>query len=87
MVAEGALMLLAGKHRAAAAAVGALLATGSLCTRFAVYHAGRASAIDPLHLGAAAGTGSAARPAGRHEVTGARKERAFPGVWTAFTPL
>ena len=49
MVAEGALMLLAGKHRAAAAAVGALLATGSLCTRFAVYHAGRASAIDPRY--------------------------------------
>ena len=49
MVAGGALMLLAGKHRAAAAAAGALLAAGSLCTRFAVYHAGRASATDPRY--------------------------------------
>ena len=28
-----------------------------------------------------------AGPACRHELTEARKERAFPGVWTAFTPL
>jgi formate-dependent nitrite reductase membrane component NrfD len=49
MLAGGALMLLAGKHRTGAAAAGALLAAGSLCTRFAVYHAGRASAADPRY--------------------------------------
>jgi len=30
---------------------------------------------------------SAWRPACRHEASGARKERLFPGFWTAFTPL
>jgi hypothetical protein len=48
-LAGGALMLLAGRNRAGAIGAGALLATGSLCTRFAVYHAGRASAADPRY--------------------------------------
>jgi formate-dependent nitrite reductase membrane component NrfD len=42
-----ALMALAGRRRAGAVAAGALLLTGSLCQRFAVYHAGKASAADP----------------------------------------
>jgi Polysulfide reductase len=42
-----ALMLLAGRKRAGAVAAGALLTAGSWCTRFAVYHAGKASAADP----------------------------------------
>jgi hypothetical protein len=47
--AGGALMLLAGRNRAGAIAAGALLAAGSWCTRFAVYHAGKASAADPKY--------------------------------------
>jgi polysulfide reductase-like protein len=49
MLAGGALMLLAGRSRAGAIAAGALLAAGSWCTRFAVYHAGKASAADPRY--------------------------------------
>jgi polysulfide reductase-like protein len=49
MLAGGALMLLAGRNRAGAVAAGALLAAGSWCTRFAVYHAGKASAADPTY--------------------------------------
>jgi polysulfide reductase-like protein len=48
-LAGGALMLLAGRNRVGAAAAGALLAGGSWCTRFAVYHAGKASAADPTY--------------------------------------
>jgi hypothetical protein len=48
-LAGGALMLLAGRNRAGAIAAGALLAAGSWCTRFAVYHAGKASAADPTY--------------------------------------
>jgi formate-dependent nitrite reductase membrane component NrfD len=44
-----ALLLLGGRTRVGAVAAGALLATGSWCTRFAVYHAGRASAADPTY--------------------------------------
>jgi polysulfide reductase-like protein len=48
-LAGGALMLLGGRNRAGAIAAGVLLATGSLCTRFAVYHAGKRSAADPTY--------------------------------------
>jgi hypothetical protein len=48
-LAGGTLMLLAGRNRAGAVAGGALLAAGSWCTRFAVYHAGKASAADPKY--------------------------------------
>ena len=44
-----ALMVFAGRRRAGAIAAGALLLTGSLCERFAVYHAGKQSARDPHH--------------------------------------
>ena len=44
-----ALMALAGRRREGAAAAGTLLLTGSLCKRFAVYHAGKQSARDPHH--------------------------------------
>jgi hypothetical protein len=43
------LMLLGGRSRTGASAAGVLLAAGSWCTRFAVYHAGRASAADPKY--------------------------------------
>jgi hypothetical protein len=43
------LMLAAGRTRAGTAAAGTLLAAGSWCTRFAVYHAGKASAADPRY--------------------------------------
>ena len=48
-VAGTALMAFAGKRRVGALAAGALLLTGSLCERFAVYHAGKQSARDPRH--------------------------------------
>jgi hypothetical protein len=48
-LAGGALLLLAGRNRAGAVAAGALLAAGSWCTRFAVFHAGKASAADPRY--------------------------------------
>jgi hypothetical protein len=48
-LAGGALMLLAGRNRVGAIAAGTLLAAGSWCTRFAVYHAGKASAADPKY--------------------------------------
>jgi hypothetical protein len=48
-LAGGALMLLAGRSRARAVSAGALLAAGSWCTRFAVFHAGKASAADPRY--------------------------------------
>ncbi|TML94633.1 MAG: polysulfide reductase [Actinobacteria bacterium] len=44
-----AVMLLAGRTRVGAAVAGTLLATGSWCTRFAVYHAGKTSAGDPAY--------------------------------------
>jgi hypothetical protein len=44
-----ALMALAGRRRVGAVAAGALLLSGSLCQRFAVYHAGKQSARDPHH--------------------------------------
>lgn len=43
------LMARAGRHRTGAVAAGTLLLTGSLCKRFAVYHAGKQSARDPHH--------------------------------------
>ncbi|WP_233517600.1 NrfD/PsrC family molybdoenzyme membrane anchor subunit [Geodermatophilus marinus] len=43
------LTLLAGRRRAGAVAAGALLAAGSLLTRFGVYEAGMASARDPKY--------------------------------------
>jgi hypothetical protein len=43
------LMARAGRHRIGAVAAGTLLLTGSLCKRFAVYHAGKQSARDPHH--------------------------------------
>jgi len=48
-LAGSALMALAGRRRVGAVAAGALLLTGSLCNRFAVYHAGKQSARDPHH--------------------------------------
>jgi len=48
-LAGSALMALAGRRRVGAIAAGALLLTGSLCNRFAVYHAGKQSARDPHH--------------------------------------
>jgi formate-dependent nitrite reductase membrane component NrfD len=42
-----ALMALAGRRRAGAVTAGTLLLAGSLCERFAVYHAGKISAADP----------------------------------------
>jgi formate-dependent nitrite reductase membrane component NrfD len=44
-----ALMALAGRRRAGAVVAGSLLLAGSLCERFAVYHAGKQSARDPRH--------------------------------------
>jgi len=44
-----ALMALAGRRRVGAVAAGALLCTGALLERFAVYHAGKASALDPRY--------------------------------------
>jgi hypothetical protein len=44
-----ALMLLAGRTRVGAAVAGTLLAGGSWCTRFAVFHAGKTSAADPAY--------------------------------------
>src|SRR5690606_29868671 len=43
--------LLAGGHRRGAAACGLALLAGSLCTRFAVFEAGRTSARDPKYTG------------------------------------
>ena len=49
-VAGAALTLTAGRrHRVGAAVGGALLAAGSWCTRFAVFHAGQQSAADPRY--------------------------------------
>jgi Polysulphide reductase, NrfD len=48
-LAGAALMGLAGRRRAGAIAAGALLCAGSLLERFAVYHAGKASARDPRY--------------------------------------
>jgi Polysulphide reductase, NrfD len=48
-LAGAALMAFAGRRRAGAVAAGSLLLAGSLCERFAVYHAGKQSARDPLH--------------------------------------
>ena len=48
-LAGSALIALAGRRRVGAVAAGALLLTGSLCNRFAVYHAGKQSARDPHH--------------------------------------
>src|SRR5207244_3778873 len=47
--AGAALMALAGRRRVGAVAAGALLCTGALLERFAVYHAGKASALDPRY--------------------------------------
>ena len=44
-----ALMALAGRRRVGAVVAGALLCTGALMERFAVYHAGKASARDPRY--------------------------------------
>jgi hypothetical protein len=42
------LMAVAGRRRARAIFAGSLLAAGAWCERFAVYHAGKQSAADPL---------------------------------------
>jgi formate-dependent nitrite reductase membrane component NrfD len=44
-----ALMALAGKRRVGAVAAGSLLLAGSLCQRFAIYHAGKQSTRNPHH--------------------------------------
>lgn len=44
-----ALMLAAGRTRIGAVAAGTLMAAGSWCTRFGVYHAGKSSATDPTY--------------------------------------
>jgi hypothetical protein len=44
-----ALMALSGRRRLGAAAAGGLLLAGSWCQRFAVFHAGKASAADPTY--------------------------------------
>jgi hypothetical protein len=46
--AGAALMVVAGRRRLGAIAAGSLLAAGAWCERFAVYHAGKQSAADPL---------------------------------------
>jgi Polysulphide reductase, NrfD len=46
--AGGALMALVGRRRMGAIAGGSLLVAGAACERFAVYHAGKQSAADPL---------------------------------------
>jgi polysulfide reductase-like protein len=48
-VAGTALMAVAGRRRAGAVAAGGLLLAGSWCKRFAVYHAGKTSALDPTY--------------------------------------
>jgi formate-dependent nitrite reductase membrane component NrfD len=48
-VAGTALMALAGRRRLGACGAGILLCAGSLCQRFAVLHAGKASARDPRY--------------------------------------
>jgi hypothetical protein len=48
-VAGTALTLVGRHHRALAAVAGGLLAAGSLAERFAVFHAGKASARDPRY--------------------------------------
>jgi polysulfide reductase-like protein len=48
-VAGGLLMALTGHRRLGAIASGALLCTGALAQRFAVFHAGKASARDPRY--------------------------------------
>jgi formate-dependent nitrite reductase membrane component NrfD len=48
-VAGTALMAAAGRRRVGAVVAGTLLLAGSLCERFAVYHAGKQSARDPRH--------------------------------------
>jgi hypothetical protein len=47
--AGAALTVVAGRRRAGAVAAGALLAAGSLLTRFGVFDAGMASARDPKY--------------------------------------
>jgi formate-dependent nitrite reductase membrane component NrfD len=46
--AGGLLMAAAGRRRVGAIVAGSLLAAGAFCERFAVYHAGKQSAADPL---------------------------------------
>jgi len=46
--AGGALMAVAGRRRLGAMVAGSLLVAGAACERFAVYHAGKQSAADPL---------------------------------------
>lgn len=47
--AGAALMAVGGRSRAGVTVAGAMLVAGSWCTRFAVYHAGKASAADPRY--------------------------------------
>jgi hypothetical protein len=49
-LAGAAVMLVAGKSRPGAVMAGALLAAGSWCERFSVFHAGKASASDPRYI-------------------------------------
>jgi hypothetical protein len=48
-LAGAALMLVAGRRRPGAVLAGGLLAAGSWCERFSVFHAGKASASDPKY--------------------------------------
>ncbi len=57
--------VVAGRRRAGAVAAGALLAAGSLLTRFGVYEAGMASARDPKYTVVPQRERLAAREAGQ----------------------
>ena len=48
-LAGAAVMALAGRRRLGSVAAGSLLLAGSVCRRFAVYHAGKISAADPRY--------------------------------------
>jgi len=49
LLAGAGLMLVAGRGRAGAVVAGALMAGGSWCARFSVFHAGKTSASDPTY--------------------------------------
>jgi hypothetical protein len=63
--AGAALTVVAGRRRAGAVAAGALLAAGSLLTRFGVFEAGMASARDPKYTVVPQRERLAAREAGQ----------------------
>jgi hypothetical protein len=86
-LAGGALMLLRGRNRAGAIAAGVLLATGSLCTRFAVYHAGKESAADPRYTSIPSATARRSEdnpplPGNNGRRPETRKERVFASLFS-----